>query len=368
MIPRARGRRFLVVGLSGRQAGQMFRMSDAPEPGNEVERLESLRNMQILDTVAEERFDRLTRMAQRHFKVPYALVSLVSKDRQWHKSASGDLAGVPRELSFCAHNILSAGAMVILDATLDPRFSDNELVEGTRHFRFYAGVPLLSSDGFPVGAFCVIDDEPREFNEEDLSSLIDFAACAETELQLRKMSEASYELLAEMDDLVRRASVDPLTSAWNRSSIMSLLDKELERARRKGDPLGVMMLDVDHFKHVNDTYGHPVGDVVLREVASRIRRQFRFYDSCGRYGGEEFLILVPGCDLAAASALAERVLESLRADVFEADTLELQVTASLGVAVFTGHGAETASDLLRCADEALYRAKHAGRNQVQLAS
>jgi diguanylate cyclase (GGDEF)-like protein len=341
-------------------------MPAAEVPPDESLRLESLERIALLDTAAEERFDRLTRLAQRYFRVPWAMLTLVDERRQWHKSSQGENVEqqLPRAISFCAHTILKESPLVVADATDDPRFSDNPMVTGEMHVRFYAGVPLHSLDGHRVGTFCIVDNQRRDLNSEDLRALRDFAACAETELQLTNLSHAGYELLAEMDELSRKASVDALTRAWNRASILELLDKELERARRKSEPLALAILDVDHFKQINDTYGHPAGDVVLREIASRIRSAIRTYDAFGRYGGEEFLIVVPDCGRAAAVAQSQRILDCLLADPIVADGHSLRVSASLGVAAWDG---ESSADLIKRADEALYRAKDEGRSRVVLA-
>jgi signal transduction histidine kinase/CheY-like chemotaxis protein len=152
-------------------------------PANEEARLQVLRALAILDTPAEERFDRLTRMAGRHFKVPIALVSLIDADRQWFKSHPGfPVSEVERKLSFCGHTILSDAPFIIPDARLDPRFHDNPQVTGYPGIRAYAGIPLVGEGGLCFGSFCIIDDQPRYFTPEELETLIDLAAVARNEL------------------------------------------------------------------------------------------------------------------------------------------------------------------------------------------
>ncbi|RYZ78061.1 MAG: GAF domain-containing protein, partial [Proteobacteria bacterium] len=130
-------------------------------------RLHILREYQILDTSPEIAFERLTSLAARIFKVPIALISLVDADRQWFKSCFGmDVRQTDRQLSFCAHAILSDEVMVVPDAATDPRFSNNALVTGPPHIRFYAGAPLKTSEGQNLGSLCVIDTKPREFSAE----------------------------------------------------------------------------------------------------------------------------------------------------------------------------------------------------------
>lgn len=152
----------------------------APMPENEHERLAALHALSILDTPPEARFDRLCHLACRHFGMPVALISLVDKDRQWFKARCGlDATETPRDIAFCAHAILQDGVLQVPDATQDSRFRDNELVTGDSHIRFYAGAPLVTSDGARLGTFCLIDREPRDpLNADEIADLEDFAALA----------------------------------------------------------------------------------------------------------------------------------------------------------------------------------------------
>src|SRR4051812_2478162 len=152
-----------------------------PTPFNEAERTATLQLLHILDTPREERFDRLARLAQRMFDAPIVIVSLVDQEREWFKACLGiDLVEIPRELSFCEYNLNQAQALVVPDAQLDPRFSDNPYVVGEPHVRFYAGQNLFYK-GVPIGSICVIDRKPREFSLEDQKSLVDIAALVQNE-------------------------------------------------------------------------------------------------------------------------------------------------------------------------------------------
>lgn len=155
----------------------------APEPSDEEKRLASLRALNVLDTPAEERYDRLTRLAQRTFGVPIALISLVDEKRQWFKSRQGlDPQETPRDLAFCAHAILGEGTMVVPDATKDPRFAGNPLVTGNPDIRFYAGQPISAPDGSRVGTLCLIDRVPRNLDPEQRRALRDLASMVEEQL------------------------------------------------------------------------------------------------------------------------------------------------------------------------------------------
>ena len=192
----------------------------------------------------------------------------------------------------------------------------------------------------------------------------------------RRILDLQNALLEAQEVLRLQATQDPLTSLWNRGMIMELLGRELARAKRERSPLSVLMLDLDLFKIVNDTYGHMAGDLVLREAAQRMRGSVRAYDAVGRYGGEEFLIVSPGCPAAGAVNLAERIRKAIGEKPMNTSEALISITISVGVATAEyvdkratpnknlGEYTE-AENLVRAADDALYRAKRWGRNRVE---
>jgi two-component system, cell cycle response regulator len=188
------------------------------------------------------------------------------------------------------------------------------------------------------------------------------------ELQVRlragkRIIDLQTDLLRAHEELRERASKDLLTMLPNRAAIASALEQELARCHRDRRTVGVILLDIDHFKRINDTYGHFAGDAVLRETAARLRGNMRPYDQVGRYGGEEFLVVLPNCDLEQATMQAERMRAKLQSSSMVVDGADLRVSASFGVTV--SDGSERNPDaFVRVADEALYRAKDAGRNCV----
>jgi len=182
----------------------------------------------------------------------------------------------------------------------------------------------------------------------------------------RRLVALQEQLLEAHRQLRVQATRDGLTGLWNRTAILDILDRELARAQREHGAVGVVMADVDHFKRVNDVYGHMAGDEVLRRTARRLLGVLRPYDTVGRYGGEEFLVVLPGCDAETTLILAERLCRSMAAEPIELEGLPVTVTLSLGVAAWSG--SEEACTRLRAADTALYRAKAAGRNRVSLGS
>jgi diguanylate cyclase (GGDEF)-like protein len=192
----------------------------------------------------------------------------------------------------------------------------------------------------------------------------------ELEARLRcgkRILELQEQLVSAREALRYQATHDPVTKLWNRAAILESLDRELDRSWRHGTQVGVVMADLDHFKTVNDTYGHLMGDFALRESARRMSSMIRKYDSLGRYGGEEFVLVVPECDAHMTFDQAERLRECIARDPMVAPECSIHLTASFGVST-SGVGQRIeATALIRAADEALYRAKEQGRNRVELA-
>jgi len=180
----------------------------------------------------------------------------------------------------------------------------------------------------------------------------------------RRIIELQEQLLRTREALRVRATHDGLTGMLNRSSILDVLEKEMVRSVRNDKSLSVLMMDLDRFKQINDTRGHLAGDAVLRDAAVRMQTCIRRYDSAGRYGGEEFLFVLPACDLHGAWAEAERVRSAMEAAPFQILGEALAVTCSIGVASRGWNRASDTAGLLRDADRALYLAKDGGRNRV----
>jgi diguanylate cyclase (GGDEF)-like protein len=176
------------------------------------------------------------------------------------------------------------------------------------------------------------------------------------------------ELLATQEALREQATHDALTGTWNRAAILDLLRRELARSQREGKAIGVAMVDLDHFKRINDTHGHKAGDIVLRETAQRMLTRMRPYDALGRYGGEEFLVITVGCDATGAAVQAERIRSCIADKPFDAGGASVPLTVSAGVASSAGCDGISPVDLIQAADQALYLAKSAGRNRVEIAA
>lgn len=173
------------------------------------------------------------------------------------------------------------------------------------------------------------------------------------------------ELIAARERMRHAATYDSLTGLTNRREVIDFLGREIARSRREKKEISVVMADVDHFKSVNDRLGHKAGDEVLKEVARRLKSKLRVYDGLGRYGGEEFLLVLPGCNLTGALIRADDLRATISGTPIVAADTRLTVTLSMGVAVKNGESAIELEAFLAEADRALYKAKAGGRNQVQ---
>ena len=303
----------------------------------------------ILDTPPAEPFDRITSLVKSILNVPIVAVSLVDRERQWFKSIDGlAVRETPRSASFCAHTIMDRTVLAIPDATADHRFTDNPLVVGEPFIRSYAGAPLSTPDGYNVGALCAIDTVPRSFDESQLGILSSFASLVVDELELRRIAET-----------------DHLTGAMSRRGFVTAVEKEIERYRRGNRGSVLVLLDIDHFKSINDEYGHPAGDDVLRVVSSACMAHLRTNDAFGRLGGEEFGILLTETDQAGGKAAAEKLRERISEIVMPVADGRI-ITASFGVSSVRADTAD-ASAWIAEADKALYLAKHSGRNRCVVA-
>lgn len=202
----------------------------------------------------------------------------------------------------------------------------------------------------------------------------DFIPSPLEQATLRLRLRTADHILALQRNLVQsrqaleyKSTHDALTGVWNRAEVLGLLEREIARAHREGSSVSVIMIDLDHFKNVNDTLGHLAGDAALREVTARLSSCVRPYDAIGRYGGEEFLVVLSGCSGSNALRLAERLREEVSCTTIPISDVELTLTISLGVAVWSATECNDMQALIRAADAALYRAKKAGRNKVETA-
>ena len=180
----------------------------------------------------------------------------------------------------------------------------------------------------------------------------------------RRIVQLQGQLLEAQDALRDQATRDSLTRLWNRHAILEILTREIARSHREGIPLGLLLGDLDHFKHVNDTFGHAAGDAVLQEVSKRMTASIRTYDAAGRYGGEEFVLILPGCDEDAARQTADRIRGAVGLQPVEIGETSVGVSISFGATSLPKGTMGSPESLIRLADTALYRAKESGRDRT----
>ncbi|MGI8808630.1 MAG: diguanylate cyclase [Acidimicrobiales bacterium] len=317
-------------------------VEDPITPADEMRRLGALRASGLLDTPAEERFDRVTRMAQRLFDVPIALVSLVDEDRQWFKSRQGlDVKETPRAFSFCAHAIGGDAVFQVDDTGTDDRFADNPLVLGDPNIRFYAGCPITAPDGSKLGTLCVIDSQPRHLSEDDVEALRDLAGMVEAEVAQ-----------------AHKALTDELTGLSNRRGFGLFGQTVLGICGRQGLAATLVYADLDDFKVINDTLGHGEGDRAICEAADLLASTFRASDVVARVGGDEFCVLLTGSD--SADGPIARLHDQV--DVRNRSPhATYNLAFSLGRAVFDPQAPLTLGELMALADAAMYAEKERRR-------
>jgi len=355
------------------------------DTSNEDERLAALARYRVLDSPAEPAFDEIVRLIASVCEAPIAIISLVDSEQQWFKCTLG--SAVPpttRESSFCAYALTltrSDRLMVVPDATIDPRFAGNPLLTGEPEIRFYAGMPLVTPDGFMIGTLCIIDHKPRFITsqQEDalriggravMMLLEQRRTIAELQAATQAQRRVEQDLRAEIDQrrqierqLSFSSSHDELTRLPNRAEFIARLEAALTRLHSaEGRRFAVCFIDLDRFKQVNDTLGHSAGDALLVEVGRRLNEVIRAGDAVARLGGDEFTMLVDGAASAlVARAIARRIGTVLASKLHIAGT-ECSVTASVGICL-VDESYTSVEDILRDADIAMYASKDRGRNR-----
>lgn len=333
-----------------------LRLDDAAE----AKRLESLAACAVLDAPTDGRFARLTRLASRYFAAEVAFITLIDDAYQWVIESTTD--DIPRRMtrdeSICNLMVVSAEPLVIGDLRSDPRLAGHPHAAGF-DLRFYAGAPLLAEPGLAIGSLCIMRRRPGGAAEFDLPALVDFAGIATDEIELARRNR----------ELARLSETDPLTGLLNRRGFESSFDRARRRSRRTDTPLSLLLIDIDHFKALNDSVGHEAGDAALRRCAELFLAAVgRPDDVVARFGGEEFVVLLPEADAAGARHVAEGICAAFTdAALPHPGTWSGRVSVSIGIA--TCQGADAMDDgLLAKADVALYRAKRGGRDRVESAS
>jgi len=332
-------------------------------------KIAGLHSQDLFYTPLEERFERITRVARRALQVPVAAITLLSDEKQWFKSAAGwGISELPRAHGICRFTVEENRLLTIANTLEDPRTAQLPIVVSAPHFRAYAGHPLVDQNNDVAGTFCVLALQPRELTAADRQSIVDLAAMGLRELLSHHLTDAHLALTSKLSVARREAMMDPLTRLWNRRGASMLLKAALAVADQRGTPLTLALLDLDNFKRINDSYGHQIGDEVLRKVASRLIGVVRNNDVVCRIGGDEFLIVMADTDAPAASNVAERVRRVITDSVVPTRDGAMPMSVSVGCTVRAPREDLPVDELLERADQALLQAKSGGRNRVRMTS
>ena len=336
-----------------RPAGAMERRGAAPgrvsDDLQERRRLAALFAMDVLQTPREPIIQKLLRLARLEFGTTAASIVLIDRSMaHFHTRIGTNAARCRRDGWFCNLTIQGREPLIVQDTATDPRTLALPEVSGAPAARSYAGFPLLTREGLAIGTLALFSAQSHRIPEgkEDVGRAI-------------------ASIIMEAMELHRLASHDPLTGVLNRRGFMDQYERELDRCDRDGTPLSLAMVDIDHFKMINDTYGHGVGDVVLRQVARVLPPAQAESATVGRIGGEEFAILLPELTNDQAVPVIESIRLAIAALVLR-EAPDLRITASFGLAQY-GAEARTDVQLLAQADAALYHSKEQGRNRHTLA-
>ena len=332
---------------------------------NETDRLQALKSLQVLDTPIEERFERITRLARRAFDVPVCAISCVDQSRIWFKSSQGlDSREMSRGESFCQHTILKSETLLIPDARYDKQYASLPCVCDAPGFVFYAGKPILTPDGQPVGVFCLVDDKPRAFSSDDQQMLQDFAALAERELCAKAPNQIAYELVDQIDESWRQMLIDPLTRLWNHEGIMTIAGESLSSISSEQRGMTMVMIHAPGLSQLIKVHGQDASDEAIRQFATALLHEVRENDVVGRTQNDEFLILMNSASEPAAVYAAVNRLKNF-IDSYSATSLDEILFGSSAVAAIRVPIAwdGSLSTLLDELDGAMFEAKKATDKQ-----
>ncbi|MBD2676526.1 MULTISPECIES: sensor domain-containing diguanylate cyclase [Nostoc] len=330
-------------------------------PENEAERLKALEDYNILDTLPEQGFDDLTALAAYICKTPIALISLIDSDRQWIKSKVGlKVREIPRDWAFCSHTILQPQKILVVSNTIkDDRFANNPLVKNNPKIRFYAGIPLVTSNGFAIGTLCVIDMIPRQLNDRQLDALHRLSRQAIAQMEL--IQEIHNRKQAEIEG--RQLSLtDELTGLHNRRGFFLLAEQQLKIAHRMKLLCWVIFIDLDGLKQINDTLGHDVGDALIIDAGRLLKQSFRKSDIVARLGGDEFIVFISSYFKDAENIQTH--LQTNIANFNQQQNRSYEISMSMGIQRYSPETNMSLEQLIAKSDELMYAHKRLKRQSV----
>ncbi|MDZ8095433.1 MAG: sensor domain-containing diguanylate cyclase [Nostoc sp. DedQUE05] len=338
-----------------------MKIQPVPLPDNETERLKALADYNILDTLPEQAFDDLTAIAAYICKTPIALISLIDSDRQWFKSKLGlKSSEIPRDWSFCSHAILQPDdILVVSNALKDDRFNNNPLVKGNPKIRFYAGVPLITPDGLPIGTLCVMDTIPHRLSYQQLDALRRLSRQAIAQIEL--IQEVRYRKQAEIEG--RQLSLtDELTGLHNRRAFLLMAAQQLKIAHRMKVFCWVIFIDLDGLKQINDTLGHDMGDALIIDAGRLLKQSFRSSDIVARLGGDEFIVFISSY-FKDADTIQVRLQTNI-ANFNQQQNRSYKLSMSIGIERYSPESNMSLEQLIARSDKLMYAQKRLKRQSV----
>jgi len=304
-------------------------------------------------------------------RTPFVIAALNRRYRSWYHCEHGFSAYPAADLqSYFARMHLSQSRFDVSDISEESFFSSHTAGLKLPEFKAVAGVPLMDPNGKRFGTLCIAYPEARDFSESELNLLTSFGQLVSNDICMRSAARYAVRDLVELEqekcDLFELATIDPLTKALNRRAFMRFSERELNRFKRDNTRMSALMLDIDHFKQVNDVHGHAVGDRVLAKMVSVAASVLRQEDLIGRLGGEEFAIVLVDSDAEAAAKVADRIRQAIKQVKFPGESGPFNVTVSIGVSE-PFFAEPSINEVLERADAALYEAKRTGRDRVIVA-
>jgi GGDEF domain-containing protein len=311
-------------------------------PDNEEERTRTIEELGIVYSPSEARFDRITRLACRHFGVHTALVTIVYKEIQWFKSLQGmNACSTNREISFCGHAISNEEALVVENALLDPRFMDNPLVLESPKIRFYAGQPIKDAFGLTLGTLCLIDGSPRDFSDEDRQDLRDFARLVEAEIAKPIEDNVLARFIRSLSENQRSLLIDPIVGSWNRRGLETLLSKQIEHAALQKETLNLIHVKLGSIDMIMRRFGTDRIVDFRKFTASLIRDSIPNESSIGSMGEDTFVAICAGMSVADTEQLVARIKERFVKTTLETHGIKALVDVEVTSLTLTG-------DKLKC--------------------
>ncbi|PRC93060.1 sensor domain-containing diguanylate cyclase [Solimicrobium silvestre] len=308
----------------------------------------------------EDRILRIERIAIRLFGVANCIVSFGQVSARFGK---GERSMAALEAAFCDSLSFPHDPVIVNDARLDPKTATNPWVVGAPYIRFYASQPIVDNNAV-VGAIFLIDYVARQYQEEDTFLLNDLSGLVEQELQFDSMQAAHDDMVRQNRSLRRDSMIDPMFGTWNRGAIVRSLEIEVIRCRAAAKPMSLAMVSVDNYADLKNEFGLHASEAILIKMVSRMRSCIRPFDALGRYGTEEFLVVLPGASHVVIQAITERIRSTVLAHPEVINDKTRDVTVCVGTVSTDVFTTASPDELMSQVEQALHSAKKVGNNSV----